>query len=292
MGERRLIEGAHGQLEVESAGPADGVALLFHTGTPADGTIYASQVREGAERGLRHVAYSRPGYGRSARHADRSVADCVTDVVAIADALGIGRFFTAGLSGGGPHALACAAELSDRVIAAATLGGIAPFDAQGLDWWNGMGQENLDEMGAAAVGEAELRAYLDLEGAQLAAVTGPELNAAFGDLVSQPDRDALTGEFAEFMAAGVREALAPGVDGWLDDDLAFVRDWGFDLASIRVPVTVWQGEQDRFVPLAHGAWLAANVPSAKARLEPDHGHLSLVLTAYGEILDELIAAAD
>ena len=103
--------------------------------------MYAPLVELGAERGLRHVVYLRPGYGDSERCPGRAVADCAADTAAIADWLGVERFYTAGRSGGGPHALACAALLPDRVIAAATIAGVAPEDAEGLDWLAGMGQE-------------------------------------------------------------------------------------------------------------------------------------------------------
>lgn len=291
VGQMTRIDGPHGALDVETSGPADGTALVFHNGTPGAGQMFSEQVEAGARRGFRHVAYSRPGYGGSDRHPGRSVADCAADVAAIADALGIERFLTAGISGGGPHALACTALLEDRVIAAATIGSVAPYDAEGLEWLDGMGQENLDEFEAATAGEDALSAYLEPAREELLAVTGEQLHAAFGDLVSEPDRRALTGAFAQFLADNVRNGLQAGVSGWLDDDFAFVRDWGFALDAIRTPVTVWQGAQDRFVPAAHGEWLAAHVPGATARLEPEHGHLSLVLSAYGEVLDALLAQA-
>jgi pimeloyl-ACP methyl ester carboxylesterase len=196
-----------------------------------------------------------------------------------------------GWSGGGPHALACAALLPERVIAAATIGSVAPWHADGLDWLNGMGQENLDEAAAAQAGEEQLLAYLEREGAEVVRATGSELHAAFGDLLSEIDREALTGEFADYLAASGREGLAHGVWGWFDDDIAFFRDWGFELATISRPVTIWQGQQDRFVPFAHGAWLADHVAGVRKQLHEEQGHLSLVLTHYGQVLDDLIASA-
>ncbi len=277
------------KLEVELAGPTDGRVLVFHNGTPTAGRLFARHVEAGAERGLRHVTYSRPGYARSERHAGRTIADGAEDVRAIIDALGAERVFVVGASGGGPHALACAALLGERVVATATFGGVAPWGAEGLDWLAGMGAENQEEFAAALAGEAELRAYLEREGPQLAGASGPELYAALGDLVSEPDRAALTGDYAAYLADCVKAALEPGVWGWFDDDLAFLRSWGFDLHAIATPVTIWQGEQDRFVPSAHGEWLGQHVGSARLELRPEHGHLSLHLDAYGEVLDDLQA---
>jgi pimeloyl-ACP methyl ester carboxylesterase len=284
------IDGPHGRLDVEIGGPVEGEAVLMHSGTPGAGRLFALWVDAGAERGLRHVAYSRPGYGDSARHAGRSVADCAADVAAVADALGLERFFTVGASGGGPHALACAALLPERVLSAATIGGVAPAEAEGLDWLAGMGEENVVEFGAAREGEAALRRLLEREAEHMIATPISSLHAAFGDLVSEVDREALTEDFAAYLHECLRLGLAHGIDGWLDDDFAFMRDWGFELADITRPVTVWHGLHDRFVPPAHGEWLAAHVRGAHAQLLADQGHLSLALASYGEILDGLVAS--
>jgi pimeloyl-ACP methyl ester carboxylesterase len=278
-------------LEVEVAGPDAGETLIFHNGTPAAGTMFAPLVEIGAERGLRHVAYSRPGYGSSTRDPGRTVADCAQDVVAVADALGVERFYVAGLSGGGPHALACAALLPERVIAVATFGSVAPWDAEGLDFLEGMGEENHVEFGAAVAGKRELEEYLDAQVPILGAVTAQDVARAYGDLVGAADRDAITGGYAEYLAGATRRALETGIWGWFDDDLAFVAAWGFDLGAIERPVFVWQGGDDRFVPPAHAEWLAGHVAEARFEPRPEHGHLSLLVGAYGEALDQLIAAA-
>ena len=285
------MEGASGRLDVQIGGPADGQTVVFHTGTPSAGRLFAPMIDAGAERGLRHVVYSRPGYGTSDRRAGRSVADCVSDVTAITDALGVQRFFTVGWSGGGPHALACAALLPERVIAAATIAGVAPRDAEGLDLLDGMGQENLDEFAAAQAGEEQLLEFIEPFRAQLESVSSAQIYEALGDLLSEVDLSALSGEFAEYFADATRTGLQRGVYGWYDDDLAMIRDWGFELAGVSTPVTIWQGAQDRMVPFAHGEWLAAHVPGANARLLPDHGHLSLVIDRYGALLDDLLAGA-
>jgi pimeloyl-ACP methyl ester carboxylesterase len=219
------------------------------------------------------------------------VADCVEDVTVIVEALGIDSFITVGGSGGGPHALACAALLPDRVLASATIAGVAPYTAEGLAWLEGMGDENLAEFAAAEAGGEALRAYLEKEAEMFGAVTADDVLAAFGDLISEADRPVLTGEFAEWVAAATRGALRTGIWGWFDDDMAFVEDWGFDLGSIEIPVAIWQGDDDRFVPFAHGRWLAENVSGAKPFLRAGEGHLSIAVSAYGEILDQLMRAA-
>jgi pimeloyl-ACP methyl ester carboxylesterase len=288
-----MIAGPRGRLEVELTGPDDGRALIFHTGTPGHGSIFPPLGELGSERGIRHIAYSRPGYGESERCAGRSIADCAQDVAALADAIGVGRFYTVGRSGGGPHALACAALLPERVIAAATIAGVAPPSAEGLDWLAGMGQDNVEEFGAARAGEQQLRDYLTEQRAQMVSASAADMHEALGDLLSSADRSVLTGDYAEYLSENTRAGLRHGVDGWLDDDEAIiVRPWGFDLGSISRAVTIWQGDQDRMVPLAHGEWLAAHVPGAQTRLLPGHGHLSLALSDYGALLDDLLARGD
>ncbi len=293
MIEQRLIPTPDGrQLEVRIAGPADGRILLFHHGTPGAGLPSPSWVAAAAERNLRHVCVVRPGYGESTRNAGRSIADVGADVTIVLDALGAARVLTLGVSGGGPHALATAAVLPDRVAAAATIGSVAPYEADGLDFLAGMGAENVEEFGAAVAGPAELAAFLEAAAPAFATASGGQIAQAFGDLVPDVDRAALTGEMADSIAADIRASLRNGTWGWHDDDLAFTRPWGFDLASIRVPVTVWQGEQDRMVPYAHGRWLAGRIPGVHARLLAEHGHLSLQADSIGMVFDELIAASD
>jgi pimeloyl-ACP methyl ester carboxylesterase len=289
---RELISVPGGGIEIERSGPNDGMPLIFQTGTPSAGVLFQSMIDAGAARGIRHVAYSRPGYGRSERRPGRSVVDCVADVAAIADQLGIERFYTVGWSGGGPHALATAALLGDRVIAAATLAGVAPRDAEGLDWLEGMGEDNLAEVAAAHAGEDELRPFLEQHRTDLMQATGAQVAEIMETLLTEVDKQVLTGEFADYLVGATQVGLAGGVWGWSDDDIAFVHDWGFDLGGIDVPVTIWQGEQDLMVPFSHGRWLAAHVAGAEARLLADKGHLSLTIGSYGSVLDELLAHAD
>ena len=275
-------------LDLYLAGPADGGAVVFHVGTPAAPVIYAPMVDAMAERGLRYIAWSRPGYGSSTRQAGRTVADGVGDVVTVLDHLEIDTALTIGWSGGGPHAIAAGALRPDRIRAVATIAGAAPYPAEGIDYVEGMGTENIEEFHAALEGPEALIGFKERNWPIFRDVTGAECAASLGDLVDDVDRSALTGEFAEWVAASVREALREGYWGWFDDDLEGIRPWGFDLASIRVPVHVWQGRHDRMVPFGHGQWLAAHIPTAVPHLFDDEGHVSLGVTRFGDILDALV----
>jgi pimeloyl-ACP methyl ester carboxylesterase len=279
-------------LDLYVDGPADGTPLVSHHGTPAAGLPFAPFVRAAAERGMRWVSYSRPGYGSSTRLERRSVADCVQDVVAILDRLGADRFYTSGGSGGGPHTLACAALLPDRVLACAAIAAVAPFDAAGLDWTAGMGPENIEELGAAQAGTDALVAYLEREAPGVSAATSvDELIDTMAGLLPPVDRDALSGEFAETMIESSHRSLRTGIWGWFDDDMAFLKDWGFALDAIEAPVALWQGRQDKMVPFSHGQWLAEHTASARPHLLDDHGHLSIAVSSFDRVLDDMLDMA-
>jgi pimeloyl-ACP methyl ester carboxylesterase len=138
-------------------------------------------------------------------------------------------------------------------------------------------------------GPEQLRAFLEQARPSLAAITAEQLAASLGDLIGEADRRVIAGDFAAWLAESFRAALASSSDGWFDDDIAISRHWGFDLGAIDVPVTIWQGDDDRMVPLAHGQWLAEHVRGARAELRPGDGHLSITVARYGEILDDLLA---
>jgi len=279
-------------LEVVSAGPDDGRCFLWHSGTPSAAGIFSTALAETAKRGLRFVTFSRPGYATSTARPGRTVGDVAGDVAVILDALGFDSFFCAGQSGGGPHALACAALLPDRVLATATLAGVAPWPAEGLDWLAGMGPENLEEFAASMQGPDALTPFLERDAAHLRDVQPADVAAALGGLVSDVDKRALTGEYADFMATGFHRAVSTGIAGWRDDDIAFVKPWGFDLSAITTPVAVWQGGEDRMVPMPHGAWLASHIAGAEQHLLPPEGHLSLSINRFADVLDGLLSMAE
>jgi len=274
------------RLDMRVSGPADGLPLVFHHGTPGAATPVRAVERAAHARGLRLVTTSRPGYGESDRQPGRSVADVVDDTAAVLAEIDAERCLVAGSSGGGPHALACGARLG-QAAGVLVIAGVAPYDAPGLDWMAGMGADNIEEFSAALGGEAELESFLQGVREQLTDITADEVAASLDTLLSDVDRAAVTGEYAEDLAARFREAVRMSVAGWLDDDLAFMRPWGFSLDEISVPVMIWQGSDDLMVPFAHGQWLARQLPAASAHLVNGEGHVSIELGGIDRMLDEL-----
>lgn len=286
------IETADGRsLTVYDAGDPDGRPLLFHHGTPASGAPFDRHVALARERGVRLLSYDRAGYGDSTRNPGRAVTDVVSDVEAIADALALERFATWGVSGGGPHALATAAGLPDRVLAVAAVASIAPPDRPELDLTEGMGEGNIVEFGLAREGEEALRPMLERDFAGLGELDVAGLIEVMRPFLSDIDAAVLDGELGAYLLENLRRSVSTNVDGWVDDDLAFTRPWGVELESIRVPTLVVQGRQDLMVPWAHGEWLAGNVPSAEAWLREDEGHLTLFVNLVPHIQEWLLDRA-
>lgn len=277
-------------LDTYVSGPADSRVLLFHHGTPSARVPVRAIERSVHSHGLRFVTWSRPGYGDSSPQPGRSVVDVVSDAEQILDGLGVDRCLTAGWSGGGPHALACGARLPGRVTAVLSMAGVGPFGADRLDFLGGMGQDNLDEFGAVIESETAGRAFLEGARPHMLEVTPKSLVEETNSLLSEVDKRTLTGEVGEDVVANFREAVRSGIEGWLEDDLAFVKPWGFELSEISVPVFLWQGSEDLMVPFAHGVWLADHVPTVTPHLESGEGRVSVAIGAIDRMLDELVAA--
>jgi pimeloyl-ACP methyl ester carboxylesterase len=251
-------------LHVYDTGTGDettGLAVFWQHGTPSTGAPPKPLFAAAAERGIRWVSHDRPGYGGSTPHPGRDVASAAADVASIVDALGIGRFAVMGASGGGPHALACAAVLPGRVLATVCISGPAPFGAEGLDWFAGMTPSGAAEYRAAATGRAALEAYFASAGFDPQAFTPADHAAAFGAW--------------SWMGTVAAQALATGQGGMVDD-LAYVTPWGCDPRQISTPVLFVHGAQDRLVPSSHATWLAQRCRTAELRIRPDDGHVSIL----------------
>ena len=259
-------------------GDPDGFPILGLHGTP--GCRLSRWPREElyTELGVCYVTHDRAGYGRSDRNRGRSVVDEVADVRALADELGFDRFGVTGGSGGGPHVLACAALLPDRVVRATCDVGVAPLGTPGLerdDWLAGMDPENLKEFGWAVAGEDVLTRELEAMQKTLEERVAVDPATILQDFdMSESDRAELARpEIAELIRETTAEWAVNGVGGWVDDDLVVLKPWGFDVADISVQVLVRYGLTDVFVPPAHGEWLAANVPGCIVKVNEKAGHL-------------------
>ncbi|HEV3212192.1 MAG TPA: alpha/beta hydrolase [Acidimicrobiales bacterium] len=281
-------------LEYAAGGAAQGPVVVFHHGTPGSAFRSPPLFAAAAARGLRVVSASRSGYGGSGRDDGRDVAAVAADTAALLDRVGAERFATVGWSGGGPHALACAALLPDRCAAALSVAGVAPHLPDEFDWTDGMGPDNVQEFGLALAAGPAYDEMLAAHREAFLALREADVRSArqlFGDLVSDVDEASTTPERVAFLLANVAHGLAPGVGGWRDDDQAFLREWGVDVRAIPTPTGVWFGDQDLMVPTRHGEWLAANVRGTRMTRLPGEGHISISLGRFDAMLDELLDLA-
>ncbi|HEX4725508.1 MAG TPA: alpha/beta hydrolase [Pseudonocardiaceae bacterium] len=247
------------------------LTVYWHAGTPQIGQPPADALQRA---GVRWIGHDRPSYGGSTALPGRTVASVADDVRQVVDALGVQRFALLGSSGGGPPALACAALLPERVLGVACLAGIAPADADGLDWFAGMAPSGVAELGAALRGA-------DVLGAHLAATRDDA-----PDWLSPKDIEMFTGPFGPWLIHTSTQGMANGPDGFVGDDIATTRPWGFDPAQIEAPVLLCNGDEDRCVPLAHAEWLARRCPHSELRPCPGDSHISIFGHA-GEAVDWL-----
>jgi pimeloyl-ACP methyl ester carboxylesterase len=251
------------------------LVVIWHHGTPNTGAPPKPLFPAAARLGIRWVSYDRPGYGGSTPQPGRNVASAAECVSSVADALGIDRFAVMGHSGGGPHAVACGALLPERVLGVVSIAGMAPFDAEGLDWFAGMAVSGVASLHAAAEGRSAKERF------EATATYDPEFTPA--------DNAALSNEWSWF-AEVIRPAVESGPGGLIDDDLAYVAPWGIDPAEAAAPVLFLHGGRDRVAPSSHGEWLARRCPAAELRLFPDDGHIS-ILSSVPKALDWLRACA-
>ena len=258
----------------DSGTPSAELTVLWHHGTPQIGVPPEPLLEPAARRGIRWIGIDRPGYGGSTAHPGRDVASVARDIAAVADELGLDRFAVIGASGGGPHALACSALLGNRVVAVVSAAGLAPHDADGLDWYAGMHPASEGELRASAEGREALVAFL----------TTHEFDPA---MFTKADHAALAGDWA-YLGRASDAGLEHGLDGIVDDDLAFVAPWGFAVTDVTAPVLLLHGVDDRVVPHSHSEWLAERLTAAALWSRPGESHVS-VLTHTEPTLDWMLA---
>ncbi len=271
-------------LEVGTLGEPTGRTVLFHHGTPGSANLVKMFAPLAEDGSVFVVTTSRAGYGKSSRVEGRDVASVVADARAALDSLGRDEYVVVGWSGGGPHALACAALDTPRCRAAWCLASVVPTNLD-FDWTEGMGPENVEEFALAKKGGPEYEAMMATYGEAFATATKDNVVELFGGLLSAPDREVFAPEDRRVaFVDSLHQGFEFGWRGFFDDDQAMMKEWGFEPTTITVPVAVWFGDQDLMVPRTHGEWLAANVPTASRHFFPGDGHVSLVQNHQDELL--------
>ncbi|GAB2684178.1 alpha/beta fold hydrolase [Kribbella swartbergensis] len=255
-------------LHVYDTAPGDDgrLPVFWQHGTPNLGTPPEPLFEAGEWLGIRWISFDRPGYGGSTAAPGRTMATVAADLTAVADTLGVGRFALMGYSGGGSYALAAAAILRDRVEAVATFAAIAPYDADGLDWYDGMIPSGLASLQAAAAGRD-------------AKVKHESSGAGYDPEFTPADLAMFEGPWGWLGSVAGDISMPNGPDGLIDDDCSYVGPWGCDPATISAPTLLCHGEDDRIIPCSHGHWLAGHIPSAALRSYPGDSHISVLAHA-------------
>jgi pimeloyl-ACP methyl ester carboxylesterase len=287
---KRTVRAADGRrLSTQVYGDPDGKPVFLLHGTP--GSRLGPHPRPAVlhRLGVRLIAFDRPGYGGSDRMEGRRVADGAADVRAVADAYGLRKFAVVGRSGGGPHALACAALLPERTTKAAVLVSIAPRGADGLDWLDGMARSNVLEFTAASNGYAGIAAHTK-QVADAIRANPASLIAKLQAELPDPDKRVVADRgIRSMLVAAYAEAMRTSDYGWIDDALAFCSPWGFDPAAVTPPVLLWHGANDVFSPASHARWLAGRIPNATVIVQTGAAHFG-ALDVLPDILRWLCAS--
>lgn len=270
---------------VDSWGDPQGFPVFLLHGTPGSRSGPIPRPSVLYRLGVRLICYDRPGYGGSDRQEGRTVGDAAWDVLDIADELGLDDFAVVGRSGGGPHALACAALFDeDRLRTAAVLVGVAPSDAD-FNWYAGMADSNIEEYSRASQPSSEAVIANLTQRAEQVLANPESLLTALKEEMTGPDKKVVEDvAFQRLLPSSYRQALSGGPYGWIDDVLAFRRPWGFELEKITVPVWLWHGKDDVFHPVDHSHWLARKIPTARIDVQPDAAHFTAM-----EVLPRILA---
>ncbi|KAJ4420995.1 hypothetical protein N0V82_004038 [Gnomoniopsis sp. IMI 355080] len=282
------------KLEYRLSGSADGFPLVYIHGTPGSYFVGSDVEAACARKGIKLITLNRAGYGGSSRQRGRTIVDVVPDIEALLQHLGLKECAVGGRSGGGPHTLAAAARLPG-CLATLCVCGVAPYDAEGLDFFAGFGEDNIHEFQAALAGEEAVAKFTNAERPGLLAADPAGLVEQLASLLPEVDRKAILESegVGEDFVQSFRESLKNSVDGWVDDDLAFTRPWGFEFSEIKVPVIVYHGDQDMMSPFSHGQWIVEHLPKDQVRpyLLQGEGHISIAHHFLDAMLDQVLAAA-
>lgn len=265
----RLADGR--RLSYSLTGPADGIPVLYchgAIGTPLRGSVDLETIA--SELGIRHIAVSRPGIGTSDPAPGRTVASFADDVRELADALSLERFAVAGVSAGGPYALAIARRLSERVHRVAVCSSLsplcAPHRAPGIDRRIRVPLAVVARAPriCAALGDAALPVVRHHPGL-LTRVIAAHAARCERDRLHRPEEQAAA-------STSFLDAASGGVRGMVDDYIVSCADWGFAPAEVDSEVHLWHGVRDPLVPIEHALQLAIALPRCRVFFDPDEGH--------------------
>ena len=278
----RLADGRH--LCYACHGPLDGEPVFLFHGEPGS-RLFLPGLEAVLRQGVRLITVDRPGYGCSDPQPGRSLLDWPQNIASLADELGFERFSILGVSGGGPHALACAYLMPERLKSVAIASSPCPFDYRRAT--DNLSPGRLEEFALAREAPDMLRPMVNRAVSRIreqpaAYVTelGERLDASDGRLLASAAVSAM-------YCADLGEAVRAGGEGWLQEAHLLASPWPFDPADIGMPVRIWHGERDRIAPPRMARLLWRAMRGSELRLARGEGHL-FFFRHFDELLASLV----
>jgi pimeloyl-ACP methyl ester carboxylesterase len=263
-------------------------ALILHHGTPTSMTVWNTWLAAAAEKGIRAIAFTRPGYAGSDRKVDHRIIDSNDDLNEILNQLEVEKFVSVGWSGGGPYALA--SGLLNRCTGVQLIASVSPYDAEDFDWFQDQTAEMIEETKVSAKSLEDCLAFKEGYYTDLRDMTAEQLLVEYEKRSSFKTFETAYREFSKDLCFSMHDALRDGALGYAEDEFAFLRNWGFETKEVTVPVVIWQGLDDQSVSPHMAKWLNANIQNPTLELLEGQHHGSIMVENREEILNAAICA--
>ena len=273
-------------LDYTDNGVSSKSALILHHGTPTSMAVWGTWLAAIAEVGIRAIAFTRPGYAGSDRKVDHTVISANNDLEEILNHLEVENFVSIGWSGGGPYALA--SGLLERCSGVQLIASVSPYDAEDFDWFQDQSPESIEEAKISVASLADSIAFKQGYYAEIRDRKAEEFLVEYAKRASFSSFENVYRAFAEDLSLSLRDALRVGVIGYAEDEYAFLRNWGFEVKDVRVPVVIWQGLDDLSVSPHMARWFNENLYNPTLELLEGQHHGSIMVEKRAEILNAAI----
>jgi pimeloyl-ACP methyl ester carboxylesterase len=263
-------------------------ALILHHGTPTSMTVWGTWLAAAAEKGIRAIACTRPGYAGSDRKVGHRIIDANDDLEEILNQLDIENFVSIGWSGGGPYALA--SGLLKKCTGVQLIASVSPYDADDFDWFQDQTPEMVEEAKVSAKSLEDSITFKEGYYTELRDMTTEQFLVEYEKRSSFKAFENAYREFSKDLSFSMRDALRDGAIGYAEDEYAFLSNWGFETKEIQVPVGIWQGLDDKSVSPHMAKWLNANIVKPTLKLLDGQHHGSIMVETREQILSAAIGA--
>ncbi|MFC7371043.1 alpha/beta fold hydrolase [Fictibacillus iocasae] len=265
-------------------GNKDGLPVLLFHGTPSSRVhpfiqLLEEMAKEMPFPPIRIIAIERPGYGLSTPKQGRTIENVVTDTKLLLRYLKIDQFSTIGISGGAPYALACAADMPDRVQKVAVISGMGPLHVRELL----LSHSKEDQIGFLSAFQSPdgLRKFV-----QYAQKNPEAFVKSQYDQLHASEKKNMTKEILNIYTKTISEATRTPW-GMIDDYKNFLTPWPFDPATLKTFVKLWHSDEDDSVPVNHARHMHRVIPNSEYTELKGLSHLASIFAPLPEVLEFL-----